>query len=197
MAKASNNNYPSVLFVDQSSAPATPAAGHSRIFTKSDGVYVIDDDGNVVGPLAAAVGGYTQGARVYNNAAISISNNTETTLTFNSELYDTDTIHDTGSNTGRLTCKTAGKYVISCVLEFASNATGYRSVAFRLNGSTYIAGRSQAAVNGMGTQIELTTIYDLALNDYVEVRATQTSGGNLNVNSTNYYTPHFMMQRIG
>jgi hypothetical protein len=51
MAKASDNNFPSVLLADQSGTPTTPAASHSRIYTKSDGLYVVDGGGVVTGPL--------------------------------------------------------------------------------------------------------------------------------------------------
>lgn len=38
-------------YTDQGSAPTTPDAGHSRVFTKSDGAYVVDDAGAVTGPF--------------------------------------------------------------------------------------------------------------------------------------------------
>lgn len=41
---------------DQGSTPATPGAGHSRVFTKSDGLYVVDDAGGVTGPMVASAG---------------------------------------------------------------------------------------------------------------------------------------------
>lgn len=53
---ASDNPFPSVLFDEQASDVSTPATGFWRAFFKSDGLYVIDDAGTVVGPLAAAAG---------------------------------------------------------------------------------------------------------------------------------------------
>jgi hypothetical protein len=50
--KAEDNEFPSVLFDDQASAPATPPSGFSRIYTKSDGLYIVDDAGGVTGPFA-------------------------------------------------------------------------------------------------------------------------------------------------
>lgn len=55
--KASDNEYPSVLFDEQGSDPATPASGTWRLFAKSTGLYLIDDTGSVIGPLVADVGG--------------------------------------------------------------------------------------------------------------------------------------------
>lgn len=40
-----------VVFSDQGSNPATPSANKTRVFTKSNGLYIVNDDGNVVGPF--------------------------------------------------------------------------------------------------------------------------------------------------
>jgi len=61
MVKASDSEYPSVLFDDQSSTPTTPASGFSRVFTKSDGLYVVDDGGGVTGPMIDTGGGASIG----------------------------------------------------------------------------------------------------------------------------------------
>jgi hypothetical protein len=55
--KAEDNEFPSILLDDQGSAPATPASGFSRIFSKSDGLYIVDDAGGVTGPMAASGAG--------------------------------------------------------------------------------------------------------------------------------------------
>lgn len=51
-----NNESPSLLFEEQGSDPATPAAGFWRAFFKAGGIYIIDDAGVVTGPLAPASG---------------------------------------------------------------------------------------------------------------------------------------------
>jgi hypothetical protein len=56
MATIDDVEIPSLLFDDQGSDPATPASGFSRIYTKADGAYHIDDAGAVTGPFAAAAG---------------------------------------------------------------------------------------------------------------------------------------------
>lgn len=53
MAKASDNQFPSVLFGEQASPPATPAAGTWRAFFQGDGLYLVDDAGAVTGPLTS------------------------------------------------------------------------------------------------------------------------------------------------
>jgi len=143
-------------------------------------------------------GGYTEGARVYNNADISIAKDTETKLTFNSENYDTDTIHDTGANTSRLTCKTAGKYLITAYVEYAASSTGVRYMWLLLDNTTIIAfDREPQPFTYYYAGLRITTIYDLAVNQYVELGTYQNSGGALAVKYASAFTPWFMMQRIG
>lgn len=138
-------------------------------------------------------------ARVYNSAAQTITTGTETTITFNSERYDTDTIHDTGSDTGRLTCKTAGKYLIIANIQWESegSASGFRETKIRLNGTTGIARVLQdGATNSREIAQNPSAIYDLAVNDYVEVRVTHSQGADTDVVANLNMSPEFMMTRI-
>ena len=57
-------------------------------------------------------GGYTEGAHVFNSVDIVCPSESWHILSFDSERYDTDSIHDTVTNNSRLTCKTPGKYLI-------------------------------------------------------------------------------------
>lgn len=136
--------------------------------------------------------------RVFNNAVINLATSgVGVALTFNSERWDTDTIHDTVTNTDRLTCKTAGLYAIYASVEFAVNATGNRQVFIELNGATAIAAHSQLATSTIGTQITVKTIYKLAVNDYVRCIARQDSTAALNVSAFGNYSPEFGMTWVG
>lgn len=141
------------------------------------------------------------GARAYNNANISIADATLTALTFNSERYDTDTIHDTSTNSGRLTCNTAGKYLIAGHVQWGDNATGFRLIAIRLGGTTYLAIHNQMATTfnatDNATYQSISTVYELAVGNYVELVVEQISGGALNVISSGSFSPEFEMSRIG
>ncbi len=181
-------------FLEQGGDPANPAAGYGYLYFKAEGIYIRQDDGTVVGPLGVP---YTEGARVYNDANVTISHATDTALPFNSERRDTDNIHDTGLNTSRLTCKTAGVYTITGSIAFVANATSYRQISIDLNGGTRIAGTNWLGNNLVLNIKEITTDYELAVDDYVELIVRQNSGGNLNVNVVGNYSPEFMMQRIG
>lgn len=142
-------------------------------------------------------GAYTEGARVYRSSNQSVPNGTHTVITYDSERWDTDNIHSTVSNTGRLTCKTAGKYMIVFSALFSANANGKRQYNIRLNGTTWIAITRTGLDSDNHTQPISSTIYDLAVNDYVESLAYQNSGGALDIIYGAQATPEFMMQRIG
>ena len=138
-----------------------------------------------------------QGARVFHSAAYAIPHNTLTILAFNSERYDTNSIHDNVANNSRLTCQTDGMYIISFSCEWPGDAAGIRLTQILLNGTTRIG---QWAFNSFGPNyidLSFSTIYDLSVGDFVQIRVFQDSGGVLNIPSIGNYTPEFMMQRIG
>ncbi len=128
------------------------------------------------------------------NGNISLSNDTGNFVNFNTENFDTDGYHSTSSNTSRLTVPAgkSGKFLVGCIATFANNATGYRNVAFRKNGSTYVGSISSQNVGASGnTGVSVHNVYDLVATDYIEIDAYQNSGGSLNLagglNDTYFY----------
>jgi hypothetical protein len=146
---------------------------------------------------------YAPAVRVYHNAAQSITSATPTALAFNSERFDqagnaADTMHDNVTNNSRLTCRYAGVYQITGNASFAANATGYRQLEIKLNNTTTIESSIDMTASGtVASRILCTTLYSLAVNDYVELIAYQTSGGGLNVDVIGNLSPEFMMVRVG
>jgi hypothetical protein len=139
-------------------------------------------------------------ARVYHNAAQSVANATLAALAFNSERFDTDTIHDNATNNSRLTCKTAGLYLITGSLAFNTAATGnVRAAQIRINGATDIAAQYIPPIGGgaLATIISVATLYVMAVNDYAQLMVYQDSGGALNVNAAGNYSPEFAMVKVG
>lgn len=118
------------------------------------------------------------------------------TIPFNSERYDTDTIHDTSTNNSRLTCKTSGKYAIVGGATFSTNGLGgVRGLRIAFNGSTVI-GRVLVASEGTAhLQVASPGAWQMAVNDYVELHAYQESGSGLQIISEPPVSPEFGMQR--
>jgi hypothetical protein len=147
-------------------------------------------------------------ADVYNNANINLLDNTPTTLTFNSEIADTDTIHDTGSNTSRLTCKTSGVYDISGHVmiddAFTAGARELRIVGNISSSSVTLARITTNAFSIGGTSARLSVAANgivLAVNDYVELIAEIAGAGGtcvaLAASTTNRDRLSFRMVRVG
>jgi len=137
------------------------------------------------------------GARVYNSADETIADATGTLLTFDSERYDNGGLHSTVTNTGRLTAAKAGKYLVTAHVGFWPNAIGMRTVYLRLNGATYIAIQKVPAAAVGVHYVSVATVYHLAATNYVEVLVYQSSGGNLDIDSTSAYGLEFAMQWLG
>lgn len=140
--------------------------------------------------------------RVYHNTTQSISDATETTVSFNSERWDTAAMHDTATNNSRITISTAGLYVVTCNLQMATAADyGIIRAHFRLNGTTYIAitDIQQTVAASVAPCVALTTVYKFVANDYVEVRIYQDNTANAarNLLSTANFSPEFAATWIG
>jgi hypothetical protein len=123
------------------------------------------------------------GCILYNTTNYTLANNTETVLTFDSELLDTDGFHSTVTNTGRITIPTGkgGKYFVFAWGQFGNNVTGYRQIQIVVNGQTGTPNRvANTFVASFNAGLTTTGCAILAANDYIEVEAYQNSGGNLN-----------------
>lgn len=140
--------------------------------------------------------------RAYHNTTQSLTDNTETTVLFNAERYDTDTMHSTSTNTGRITFNTAGLYVVGFLIEVAA-AADYTLcyTSLRLNGTTPLFEDVSYADPVAAANVHLggTTVYKFAAADYVEIRAYQDNTANAARNITNAAnrSPEFWATWIG
>lgn len=143
------------------------------------------------------------GCKVYKSAAQSISNATDTMLTFNLELFDNDIMHDNSTNNSRITIKTAGLYLIQAQVAFTGNATGRRVLNLYKNGvRTDLRGSGAehpGSISVTANVFGFSTILNLAVNDYIESGVYQTSGGALNATSgaVNTLDTAFSAVRLG
>lgn len=135
-------------------------------------------------------------AQAYNASNLAIAHNTATTLTLNSEAYDTDTMHSTSANTGRITFTTAGVYIVTLDVVWKNHATGDRSVAIRKNGTDTLASDTKDAGGAdLSVGHAISILEEFSAADYVEARVTQTSGVSLAVLSESF-SPIFGAVRV-
>lgn len=125
----------------------------------------------------------TPGCRVRNSTSPSISNGTDTQLTFDTELFDTDNMHDTVTNTGRITVKTPGIYVITANINWNTSSVGSRTIRLKVNGTSFIAIQEAKAEDEavLGNGQVVTSIWQANVGDYFEVWVRQNSGGALSI----------------
>lgn len=155
------------------SATGTPSA---TTFLRGDGTWSV--------PAAASF----IGCRVYKSASQNGTGTGEVTVTFDSENFDTDTMHDNVTNNSRITFTTAGKYCVIGNVNHSANAA--QILKIKLNGTTVISRNAQgnsAVTEGISTQC----IYNFSATDYVELINQSGSNGNINTDS------HFEAWKIG
>lgn len=109
-------------------------------------------------------------AKVSRSGAQAISANTDTAITWTSEVKDTDTIVDLGTQATRFTIKTAGFYCVHFVGSFEASATGFRVWGFKINGAAGFGWSTVDSIAGSGAvaRKHAITFGDYAVNDYIE-----------------------------
>lgn len=173
-------------------SPASPVSG-ATISKSTFGDVVKADLDYLASPPAC---------RVYNSTNITTTNNVEKVLTFNTERFDTNSMHSTSVNTDRITFAVAGLYLVSLSIEFATNGATFRYAGIRLNGVQFIAYDSWNPANiSFGNGRTMTSLWKMNASDYVTAVAWQNTGGNLDVAATsagnNFHSPEFSAVWVG
>lgn len=119
--------------------------------------------------------------RVYHNANISIAENSivvlgvtaGATAAFNQERWDTDGMHSTVTNPGRITFNTAGVYVCTFNVVFENAAYNYAQAAIMLNNSTALGIQDAASfTNALAFEqsVTVTVQWKFQAGDYIVAR---------------------------
>jgi len=180
--------------------PYFTGAGTAAVTTLSSFIRTLLDDAD------AATARVTIGAqsdaqpacRVFRSANKSINNTQLIPVDFDIEYFDTDTMHDNVTNNTRVTAKTAGKYLIYGAVEFAAAAGGIREMTVLRNGGFRIIDVNTQGVSTDNAELSGSTVFDMAVNDYVEmfVFHTATGGGAINIYSAADKAPVLGMVRL-
>ena len=141
--------------------------------------------------------------RVYSATNLSVANNNLTLLNFANERWDPNNMHaQTSPNYSRLTVGTGqqGRYYIFASVQFAANANGQRMIVIRLTRggvTTILVSETRNNSGSLAAALTASTVYNLAVGDYVELLAWQNSGVALNAQLAANYSPDFGMIRLG
>ena len=155
----------------------------------------------VVAAHAAQPSGNEVSVRVFNSADITVPNMNPgewTSLTFNSERWDTANLHETTTNSGRLKASVVGKYYIFANITWESPiGSGLWGLRLQLNGKTVIAEQSLPNTAApFRISMAVGTLYALAAGDYVEAQVFQNSGNPLLIRSIPATSPEFGIAKL-
>jgi hypothetical protein len=125
-----------------------------------------------------------RGARVTKSATQSVNNSSDTAVTFNTESYDTDGIHDNVTNNTRLTVPAGVSYVdIGYNLAWASGAADtLRASWITKNGVNIGIGDYRSSKYEQRATVKTGPIA-VTPGDYFQLLVFQESGGALNVST--------------
>ncbi len=176
------------------------AVGNSLTGSTGSGNFVGATSPTLVTPLLGTptsvnlTNAVVESCQVTKSSTQSINDATITAVTWNTETWDNNTIHDTGSNTERLTATTAGIYLVACHITWASNDVGVRQ-SFLYKNNVFVTQVSISAADTTGSDgVDFIYVASLAANDYLEMRVYQNSTGALNVDTAATY---FSMTKLG
>ena len=143
-------------------------------------------------------GGYTQNVRVRRSTAQTIPTGTVTTVIFNVETFDSDNMWDVANPT-RLTIRTAGLYLIIGDIYWASSAVGRRLIWLEHSVAGAIATREvhMAPTPAFVWAGQVTTLWQCAVADYIELFVFHTKGSNLAISTFTERTPSLSAVRVG
>jgi hypothetical protein len=152
---------------------------------------------------ASPAGGFV-GCSVFMSADVSLSNASLAAINFDSEYYDTNSMHDNVTNNSRITIPSGqgGKYLLTANIVYQNNATGVRYFFARINGgNNFFSGNNPAYAgtisSGFPTYVCNSFVLDLAANDYVELFSFQSSGGSLNLIGGDKGETFFQISKLG
>jgi len=141
------------------------------------------------------------GVRAYKESNQSITDSSQTAVTYAAEIFDTNSFHDNVTNNSRFTVPSGqGGYYLCIAQNAYANvaATGSREVSLRKNGSTFMTQTSIPGANiARANCVYVVEVLNLAAGDYVEVLAYQTSGGSLNLIYDASTVSYFSMIKVG
>jgi hypothetical protein len=111
-----------------------------------------------------------------------ISSSTATKVNFDTEFFDTDSAYNTSDKRFTVPSGKDGKYLIIGKVRF-NTGTDFEAIVTDIykNGSLYSRGYGR---NFYFNTLEVVAIVDLIATDYIEIFATQESGGSVDISHT-------------
>ncbi len=163
---------------------ATAADTPARLAVGTDGQVLKADSSTATGLAWGSAGSSFVGVKAFRTTDLSVNNNTWTSVGWNSESFDSDGFHDNSTNNTRFTIPSGkgGKYLLTANILWYQNTTGTRIAGFYKNNGADALQYFYFYPNNIDyNSFNITSMQDLAVGDYVELRVYQASGGSLSL----------------
>jgi len=142
----------------------------------------------------------TQSCRITHSISQAIVSGIDTPLVFDTDIFDTDDMHDTVVNNTRIIIKTAGLYITGMNAHFSVEGIGgpssFRELFIIINNTDRIVLDIIPPSEPHGTIFSISTIYQFSQGDYIEAWARQDTGTSLDILKTDKYSPIFWAHRL-
>lgn len=134
---------------------------------------------------SASITDYSAKRKPASNQAVSTGTG-QTTLTWGTEIWDTASYTSGSDQRYTADATTAGKHIVQVTVRWGGNTTGDRTVYIYHDQDGIIGAVAQPTNNGVNneTMQYVAALTELAEDEYVEIRVSQDSGGDLNVETT-------------
>lgn len=170
---------------------ATAASTLARLGVGSDGQVLTADSTQTTGLKWASSSSGFVGAHAYSTTGLSVSQATLTIVTYDTNVYDTNSFHSTSTNTSRFTIPTGlGGYYLCWSYtwwQHPGTANAGSATAQWLKNGTIGYGASAAGFSAysVSTRVSLVnaTVLNLSAGDYIENRLYQFTGTTLSTYS--------------
>lgn len=158
----------------------------------------------VFNTLAAEVDALGAGCKVRRTSTISLVNNTDILLNWQSVEYDTVGDMWDPANPGVITCRFAGVYSVTLQERMSADggATGQRAGKIMLNGTNVFADsqasdKRTASNIGEGITLSMTAVVRMAIGDLLFASVWQSSGGTIPALQQDFGGTFMTVNRMG
>ncbi len=143
---------------------------------------VTDDQAARKAYVDMQIGGFTQNVRARRTTTQSITSGSNDAITFDLQDFDSDSMWEGVVNPSRITINTAGVYLVMATAQMQAHATGNRAIWIQLNDTDILCITWQSPAVSQEWRATVSTIFALAVTDFIKLRVYQNSGVNLTVN---------------
>ena len=160
----------------------------ARLAVGANGTVLTADSAETTGlKWAAASSPSFVGCSVYKTTNQSINNTSETAISWDAEIVDTNGFHDNVTNNTRFTVPSgyAGKYLFVISVVSGSNSATDQHINLMVNGATRKTEMFASPSASPRRSMLASMLFDLGVGDYLTVNTYQNSGGSVNILSGN------------